>query len=128
MAIIQHGFPRATEDLDLLLDDSLDNQSRVKRALEILPEKAILELGEDDIRAYVVVRVCDEFVVDLMTAACGLRYAEVSDQIATIEVRGVPIPFATPELLWRTKQTVREKDIPDRLFLKELIERRSRAE
>ena len=29
----------------------------------------------------------------------------------------VAIPFATPALLWRTKQTFREKDRLDRIFL-----------
>jgi len=34
---------------------------------------------------------------------------------------GVNIPFATPKLLWRLKQTHREKDALDRLFLAELL-------
>lgn len=35
------------------------------------------------------------------------------------EIDGVPIPFASPQTLWRMKQTVRDKDIPDRLFLRQ---------
>jgi hypothetical protein len=38
------------------------------------------------------------------------------------EVDGVRIPFASPQLLWRMKQTHREKDIPDRLFLRKLLQ------
>ena len=41
-----------------------------------------------------------------------------------MEVEGVRIPFASPQTLWRTKQTRREKDIPDILFLRELLERK----
>ena len=37
------------------------------------------------------------------------------------EVNGVRIPFASPQTLWRMKQTHREKDIPDRLFLRRLL-------
>jgi hypothetical protein len=34
----------------------------------------------------------------------------------------VNIPFASPATLWRMKQTHREKDIPDRIFLRRLLE------
>jgi len=37
------------------------------------------------------------------------------------------IPFANPELLLKTKQTVREKDEIDRLFLQRLIAERHKA-
>ncbi len=115
-AVIHHGYLRATEDIDLLLDESLENQSRVKQALQILPDKAILELGDDDLRDYVVVRVADEVLVDLMLSACGVTYEEAKNQVEIVEIRGVPITFANPELLLRMKQTHREKDIPDRIF------------
>ena len=70
---------------------------------------------------YVVVRVGDEFVVDLMKAACGVGYAEASGELSLVTIEGVNIPFATPRLLWRLKQTHREKDALDRLFLAELL-------
>jgi hypothetical protein len=75
-AVIYHGYLRATEDIDVLLAGDLDNQARVKKALETLPDKAILELGDDDLRNYAVVRVSDEILVDLMLAAGGIEYAE----------------------------------------------------
>jgi len=40
-----------------------------------------------------------------------------------VTIDGVPIPFAKPELLWRTKQTVREKDRQDRVFLAQRLGR-----
>ena len=89
----------ATEDVDLLIDTDPDNQARVKKALEVLPQKAILELGADDFRKYTVVRVSDEILVDVMTAACGIDYKEASRFIEVAHVQGVPIPFATPQLL-----------------------------
>ena|SRR2546427_2255596 len=45
-AINHHGFIRATEDIDILVDVDPENQRRVKKALEILPDRAILELSE----------------------------------------------------------------------------------
>ena len=49
-AVIQHGHLRTTGDIDVLIEDSLENQVKAKRALEILPDKAVLELGDDDLR------------------------------------------------------------------------------
>lgn len=120
-AVIQHGYLRTTGDIDLLIERSLENQSKTKKALEILPDKAVRELGADDLQNYVVVRVCDEVVVDLMIMACGISYSEAEPEIQVFTIDGVPIPFASPKLLLRTKQTYREKDAEDRLFLERKI-------
>jgi hypothetical protein len=46
-----------------------------------------------------------------------------SQSMVIRELAGVPIPFASPELLWRMKrQTHREKDAPDLLFLRKWFE------
>lgn len=71
---------------------------------------------------YVVVRIADEFVVDLLKAACGIEFEEARGLVEETEIEGVRIPFASPELLWRTKQTVASKDELDRLFLAKLID------
>ncbi|MEI2723806.1 MAG: hypothetical protein V9H26_09790 [Verrucomicrobiota bacterium] len=126
-AVNQHGFTRATMDIDVLIDDSPENQLRAKRALEVLPDKAVLELGEDDdLRNYVVVRICDEVVVDLMTLACGISYRDGESEIQVFTIDGVPIPFASAKLLLRTKQTFREKDAEDRMFLEAKIAREAK--
>jgi hypothetical protein len=121
MAIIQLGFLRATEDIDLLIESSVENQRRVKRALEILPDKAVLELADDDFQNYVVVRVADEVVVDLMLSACGVGYAEALPEIEYRTIQNVTIPFASAKLLLRLKQTYRDKDALDRAFLQDLL-------
>lgn len=123
-AVIQHGLLRATEDIDLLVESSPENQAKVKKALEILPDKAVRELGDDDLRNWVVVRVADEIMVDLMLFACGIDYAEASAEIETVEIDGVPIPFASPRLLLRMKQTHRDKDEIDRKFLEDKLRQR----
>lgn len=120
-AINQHGLARATMDIDILIEDSRENQTKAKRALEVLPDKAVLQLGDDDLREWVVVRVCDEVVVDSMTRACGIDYKESEPQIEIHTVSGVPIPFASAKLLLRTKQTYRDKDADDRFFLERKI-------
>ena len=122
MAMIQAGFVRATEGIDLLVDADRDNLGRLREALLDLPDQTVREMGEDDLDHYVVVRIADEFVVDLIKAACGIEYEEASGLVEETEIEGVRIPFASPELLWRTKQTVASKDELDRLFLVKLID------
>lgn len=81
MAMIQQGFLRATEDIDLLLENSRQNQAKVRRALEVLPDRAVREMGDDDLDAYQVVRIADEIVVDLMLSAGGVRYDDAINYI-----------------------------------------------
>jgi hypothetical protein len=125
-AVIHHGYLRATEDIDVLLDGDLENQARVKKALETLPDKAILELGDEDLRTYSVVRVSDEILVDLIITACGVDYGEASKSVEIVELQGVQIPFANAHLLLRMKQTHHEKDAVDRIFLHRKIADSSR--
>lgn len=117
LAMAQQGLVRATEDVDLLIERSRENQRKVRDALECLPDKAVREMTDDDLDNFVVVRVADEIVVDLMLAACGLTYADAESEIEFMEVGGVRIPFASKKLLWRLKQGWREKDQLDRHWL-----------
>ena len=117
VAINRLGFIRATDDLDLLIARDLANQQLVKQALEILPDQAVKELGEEDLSSWVVVRVNDEITVDLMTEASGIGYAEAAAFIEWEEINGVKVPFANAELMLRFKQGSREKDVMDRKFL-----------
>ena len=117
LAMAHQGLVRATEDVDLLIERSRENQRRVRDALECLPDKAVREMTDDDLDNFVVVRVADEIVVDLMLAACGLTFAEAIGEIEFAEIEGVRIPFASKKLLWRLKQGWREKDQLDRHWL-----------
>lgn len=121
-AIIEAGFPRLTGDVDLLVDTSPENEQRVFEALRSLPDKAVNELEPGDIEKFTVVRVGDDILVDLMKSGCGVDYAEAIKDAVWREIEGVKIPFASPATLWRMKQTHREKDIPDRIFLRQLLE------
>lgn len=100
-----------------MISKEKENQAKIKKAFEILPDKAILELGDDDLAEWVVVRVNDEITVDLMTEASGVAFEDAEPQIEWEEIEGVRIPFASAKLMLRLKQSLREKDIIDRQFL-----------
>jgi len=119
-AIIYGGLPRTTTDIDLVIATDLGNEELVYRALEVFPDKAVRELKPGEVAQYVVVRVADEVVVDLMRSAGGIEYGEAAKDIVVREVHGVPIPFASHRLLWRMKAwTHRPKDAADLVFLRE---------
>lgn len=121
MAMNVHGMLRATEDIDLLIERSRENQNKVRKALQVLPDKAVNEMEENDLDSFTVVRVADEVVVDLMLAAGGITYDEAAAELDVREIRGVPIPFASAALLLRMKQTYRDKDMADRVFLQQKL-------
>ena len=51
---------------------------RLYTALESLPDQAVKELDPGDVLKYVVVRVADEILFDLMASASGIDYEEAS--------------------------------------------------
>lgn len=127
-AIRAAGYSRHTSDVDLIVGTDLENEAKVFKALEMLPDQCIKELDPGDVGKYLVVRVADEILVDLMASASGIDYAEAIKSVVIHEVGGVPIPFASPELLWRMKiHTHREKDRPDLQFLRMWFEAHGRT-
>jgi hypothetical protein len=112
-AIIAAGYARTTGDLDLLIDATLENEARVFKALEILPDQCAKELEPGEVSEYLVVRVADEILVDLMARASGIDYSEASKSVVLHELDGVSIslcqsgaalaaekPYASRERPW----------------------------
>jgi len=74
MAMIQQGFTRATEDVDILVSTLEKNEQRVIEGLSTLPDAAAEELKAGDIKTFKVIRIADEIVVDVMGVASGFTY------------------------------------------------------
>jgi len=120
LAIIAAGLPRMTTDVDLMVAVDLENEAKVFSALATLPDNAVRELQPGELQIYNVIRVGDEILVDLMRSAGGIDYDEAAKHVVVRELGGVPIPFASPRLLWRMKAvTHREKDAGDLVFLRQ---------
>ena len=114
------NYNRTTMDVDLMVAADLENEAKVFSALATLPDKSVLELQPGELQKHNVIRIGDEILVDLLRSAGGIEYAEAAKDVVIREVDGVPIPFASPRLLWRMKAvTHREKDNDDLLFLRE---------
>ncbi len=119
-AVNYYGFPRATEDIDLLVDPSEDNISKIKSALSFLPDNAVKEVALDDVEKYTVVRVADEVVIDLLKSACDITYEKAG--VEYFEFKGIRIPIADISTMIQTKQGIRPRDKEDRSFLMSIVE------
>jgi len=119
-AIRAANYGRRTMDVDLIVATDRENETKVFSALSTLPDNAVRELQPGELQKYNVIRVGDEIMVDLMRSAGGIEYAEAARETIIREVDGVPIPFASPRLLWRMKaNTHRAKDAADLVFLRQ---------
>ena len=121
-ACILHGHVRTTEDVDILVEDSLDNFQRVIAALSELEDHAAAELTPQDFVENVVVKIADEVEVDVSRQAWQVSYAEAVVSAETIVIEGVKIPFLSLEMLIKSKTTYREQDRADLVRLRDLLD------
>jgi hypothetical protein len=114
------NYNRRTMDVDLIVAVDVENEAKVFSALSTLPDNAVRELQPGELQQHNVIRIGDEIIVDLLRSAGGVDYAEAAKNVVVREIDSVPIPFASPRLLWRMKVvTHREKDAGDLVFLRE---------
>ncbi len=120
MAVVFHGLPRFTEDIDLLVKLDKRNIEKLKRALRAeFEDPSIEEITAEDLMQYAVVRYAspEGFSVDLIG-----RLGEVADyetlEAEWLEVQGVRVRIATAKALYKIKHdSVRPKDQSDAAFL-----------
>ncbi len=129
-AIAAHGFVRVSEDVDVLVDPSVENTRRWIAALGRLPDGAARELvGEDAIwegEGPAAIRINDEFTVDVMAAACGHRWSELARHVVAVDIDGQRIPVLDLEGLLLTKEGMRDRDRADAAVLRAAIDALSR--
>lgn len=129
-AVIIHGFPRLTNDIDFLIEDSEENIRKIKSALEkVFNDKSIDEIRPSDIAEYSVVRYVapDGTSIDLMARIGDVAdFKSLSKHIVQFEVLGNEISVLDVEALIKLKDTVRDKDKMDLTFLKEKLKKEKR--
>ena len=124
-ALAAHGYNRFSEDLDILVDPSADNTQRWVEALASLPDGAAAELrGQVDLferEGPSAIRINDEFTVDVMPAACGHSWHELSPHIVDLVIDNVPIRVLSLQGLLLTKEGLREKDQADAAVIRKAL-------
>src|SRR5438876_11767465 len=88
-----HGYVRATEDVDILIPEDLENHARVIAALSELEDHAATELTPQDFVENVVVKIADEVEVDVSTHAWKISYADAVGTALKVTIQGVEVPY-----------------------------------
>jgi hypothetical protein len=125
-ALAAHGYSRFTEDVDILVDPSRENTARWIAALSHLPDGASRELiGEEDIfekQGPYAVRINDEFTIDVLPAACGHSWSELSPFVIERTVDGARIRLLDLRGLLLTKEGMRPQDLADAELIRRALE------
>ena len=114
-AVIAHGFPRTTGDLDLLVNPTWPNAGRVVRALECFGYTR----GEFEEADFTTVPdflsfSAGEVWIDLMTSVLGIEFEEAAADAPELLFADVPVRYIGLAALRATKlATGRPQDLRD---------------
>ncbi len=125
VAVALQGYLRTTEDVDVLLEPSSENVTRLLNALADYGEGFARELSledfTDDEGAIRIVEEVEYCQIDLFTRMTGLHYADLLADAGTLDLDGRVIRFASKAALIRLKSSsVRQKDQLDVMALQRL--------
>ena len=121
-ALFAHGYHRATTDIDVLVPATQEAGIKIRSALMVLPDQAAKDIDPAWFDEGENIRVADAFIVDIMLNACGETYETLKKYAETLYVDGVPVRTINLDGLLLTKQTMREKDVSDRIILERALE------
>ena len=121
IAINLHGFARNTQDIDLFINPSEPNITKLKSSLlDIFNDKEINEITLKEFEKYPVIRFGTDygFFIDIITEI-GEKFKFTDLQYEIKEVNGIKIKLANLKTLYKLKEkTYREIDQLDLKFLK----------
>lgn len=120
------GYTRATRDVDILIETSLENGERVLAGLSEVGFGLAREWLAKDIVAKPVTIIGGSPRVDVLTVAWSVHYPEAARDATSFLVEGVEVPAASIDHLIVSKRTGRLQDAADIEALEEI--RRLRQE
>jgi predicted nucleotidyltransferase len=128
-AIVLHGFPRFTQDLDLFIKSQENNVINLQKALySVFEDETIYEITFTELEKYPVIRFGSQegFYIDILSKI-GTEFSFEDMNYEEIIIEGRKVKIATPETLYKLKEkTYRAVDQNDLLFLQELIDKRNK--
>jgi len=125
VACILHGYGRATEDIDILIECTAVNATRVLKALAALGYGFAREWAPGELLKRPITVIGDDPRVDVFTVAWRLKYEQAAPRATTVDVTGVRIPLIALDDLIETKRTGRLQDAADIEALEEIRRLRS---
>jgi hypothetical protein len=114
IAAILHGVPRATFDLDILIEATPDNAQRLLDALLDAGLGTAALTSPGDVLANEITVFKDRMRVDVQTSTPGLRFAEAWSHRKTVAYHGQEFFILAKEDLIRAKRAAgRPVDLED---------------
>ena len=114
IAVVLHGVPRATFDLDILIDATPDN---AKRLLEALLDSGLGTASlttPDEVLANEITVFKDRVRIDVQTFTPGLAFAEAWPRRDIMTYRGQPFPVVSrTDLITAKRAAGRPVDLED---------------
>ena len=120
------GTTRATQDIDILIEATVENAACVLRALSSLGFGFASEHLAEDLVSRTVTMIGDLPNVDILTRAWNVVWAQANPRATTFDVEGVSVPTASIDDLIASKQTGRLQDAADIEILEEIRRRMKR--
>lgn len=127
-ALALHGAIRATKDVDVLIEPTLENARRALEALAGLSYGVARELDPATVISKPITIIGDDPRVDLLTIAWSVRYADAAPSMLRLLIEDVEVPVADLDTLIRSKATGRLQDRADLETLETLKRLGERAE
>ena len=125
-AVILHGLPRFTMDMDFFIQMLEQNVRKLRKALySTFGDSDIEEITFDELAKYPVIRygTPNGFHIDIM-AQLGEAATYEDLEYEIMEIQGQKIRVATAETLLKLKEgSIRPEDKGDALFLKALLQK-----
>lgn len=114
IAAVLHGVPRATFDLDMLIEPSRDNASRLIDAfLEAGLGTAALT-NPDEVAGTQITVFKDRIRVDVQTSTPGIEFASAWSRRLVLSFRGRQVPVLSKDDLIKSKRASgRPRDLED---------------
>lgn len=125
-ALQLYGSSRATRDIDILIEPTIDNARRVLSALSQIGFGVASEWLAEEVAAKQVTIIGDTPRVDILTVAWSVRYRDARPAATIFTLESVEIPTISIEHLIASKRTGRLQDAADIEVLEEI--RRIRGE
>lgn len=114
------GTTRATKDVDILIEPTVDNARRVLAALSNVGLGLAQEWLAEEVAKKLVTIIGDWPRVDILTVAWSVRYRDAVKDATVFEVEGVKVPTASINHLIASKRTGRLQDAADIEVLEEI--------
>lgn len=114
-AVIYHGHPRLTLDIDLWVERSRENGERILKALKDFGFPAPEVTAEDFEKEGQIIRMgIKPTMIKVLTSIPGVVFAESHPHRVMVDLRGLVVPFISlKDLKTNKKASGRLKDLQD---------------